>query len=112
MIKVMTFNIRMGLANDGMNHWRYRKSLALGRINAFKPDLLGIQECYDDEAQAGFLQQHLAGYEFYGVQRGGHLCGERCLLRYHAGLRWHHVCALLGNQPLPQRLLRSSHRDL
>jgi len=72
MIKVMTFNIRMGLANDGMNHWRYRKSLALGRINAFKPDLLGIQECYDDEAQAGFLQQHLADYEFYGVQRGGH----------------------------------------
>lgn len=71
MIKVMSFNIRMGLANDGMNHWRYRKDLVLARINTFEPDLLGIQECCDDEAQAGFLKQHLAGYEFYGVQRGG-----------------------------------------
>ncbi|MBK8636931.1 MAG: endonuclease/exonuclease/phosphatase family protein [Chromatiaceae bacterium] len=71
MIKVMTFNIRMGLANDGINHWRHRKSLALARINAFAPDLLGLQECCDDEAQAGFLKQHLPRYEFYGVQRGG-----------------------------------------
>ena len=71
MIKVMSFNIRMGLANDGVNHWQYRKSLVLQRIDAFKPDLLGIQECCDDEAQAGFLKQRLARYEFYGVQRGG-----------------------------------------
>jgi len=71
MIKVMSFNIRMGLADDGINHWRYRRSLALGRINAFEPDLLGMQECCDDEAQGGFLKQHLSRYEFYGVQRGG-----------------------------------------
>ena len=71
MIKVMTFNIRMGLANDGINHWRHRKWLALARIHAFEPDLLGIQECCDDEAQAGFLKQCLSRYEFYGVQRGG-----------------------------------------
>ena len=72
MIKIMSFNIRMGLANDGINHWHCRKSLALSRINAFKPDLLGIQECCDDEAQAGFLKQQLANYDFFGVQRGGH----------------------------------------
>lgn len=68
----MSFNIRMGLANDGVNHWQHRKSLAISRINAFKPDLLGIQECCDDEAQAGYLKKQLANYEFYGVQRGGH----------------------------------------
>ena len=68
----MSFNIRMGMANDGINHWRYRKSLALSRINAFNPDLLGIQECCDDEAQAGFLKHQLANYEFHGVQRGGY----------------------------------------
>jgi len=71
MIKVMSFNIRMGLANDGINHWINRKSLALARINAFEPDLLGIQECCDDEAQAGFLKRRLSRYEFYGLQRGG-----------------------------------------
>ncbi len=67
----MSFNIRMDLANDGNNHWRRRKSLVLARITAFAPDLLGLQECCDDEAQAGFLKQHLSRYEFYGVQRGG-----------------------------------------
>lgn len=71
MIKVMSFNIRMGLANDGVNHWRNRKYLAVTRISAFEPDLLGLQECCDDEAQAGFLKKHLLKYEFYGVQRGG-----------------------------------------
>lgn len=71
MINVMSFNIRMGLANDGINHWQHRKSLTLQRIRAFNPDLLGIQECWDDEHQAGFLKQRLLDYEFYGVQRGG-----------------------------------------
>lgn len=72
MIKVMSFNIRMGLANDGINNWDFRKSMTLGRINEFSPDLLGIQECYDNEAQAGFLKRRLSGYEFIGVQRGGY----------------------------------------
>ena len=71
MIKVMSFNIRMGLAQDGRNHWRHRKSLALARINAFEPDLLGLQECWDDEAQAGYLKQNLPLYKFHGVRRGG-----------------------------------------
>lgn len=70
MIKVMSFNIRYGLANDGDNHWHRRKSLALARIQAFTPDLLGIQECRDDE-QAEFVRASLPDYQFFGVHRGG-----------------------------------------
>ena len=70
MIKVMTFNLRYGQAEDGDNHWHKRKALALARIHAFAPDLLGLQECRDDE-QAEFVKQHLPDYEFYGVHRGG-----------------------------------------
>ncbi len=71
MIKVMSFNIRYGLANDGINHWQYRKSLTLARIKHFQPDLLGLQECRDDELQADFIREHLTDYQFCGVHRGG-----------------------------------------
>ncbi|MDD2464344.1 MAG: endonuclease/exonuclease/phosphatase family protein [Desulfobulbus sp.] len=70
MIRVMSFNVRYGLADDGENHWNNRKDLALERIQAFDPDLLGLQECRDDH-QAGFLRDHLIGHRFYGVHRGG-----------------------------------------
>jgi endonuclease/exonuclease/phosphatase family metal-dependent hydrolase len=70
MIKVMSFNIRVGLANDGENHWNRRKSFALERIRAFGPDLLGLQECLDTE-QAEFVRANLPDYHFLGVHRGG-----------------------------------------
>ncbi|OGT90233.1 MAG: hypothetical protein A2286_04845 [Gammaproteobacteria bacterium RIFOXYA12_FULL_61_12] len=70
MIKVMSFNIRYGLADDGENHWNRRKSFALARVRAFEPDLLGLQECRDD-AQAEFVRAHLLDYPFYGVHREG-----------------------------------------
>ncbi len=42
MIKLMSFNIRYGLAEDGENRWERRKSLVVDRIKAFDPDLLGL----------------------------------------------------------------------
>ncbi|MCW5857491.1 MAG: endonuclease/exonuclease/phosphatase family protein [Caldilineales bacterium] len=70
MIKVMSFNIRYGLADDGENHWNKRKAFALARIHDFGPDLLGLQECRDD-AQAAFVRASLPNYDFYGVRRDG-----------------------------------------
>jgi endonuclease/exonuclease/phosphatase family metal-dependent hydrolase len=70
MIKVMSFNIRYGLANDGDNHWNNRRHLALARIHAFGPDLLGLQECRDD-AQADFIRSNLPDFHFFGVHRQG-----------------------------------------
>jgi endonuclease/exonuclease/phosphatase family metal-dependent hydrolase len=70
MIKVMSFNIRMGPAQDGENSWPYRKSLLVERIRAFDPHLLGLQECHA-AIQAGYLQEQLPDYRFVGVRRGG-----------------------------------------
>ena len=70
MIKVMSFNIRYGLAGDGENHWNKRRSLALARIQDFGPDLLGLQECRDD-AQADFIRSSLPDYHFLGIHREG-----------------------------------------
>lgn len=70
MIRVMSFNIRYGRANDGDNHWNNRRHLALARIHDFGPDLLGLQECRDD-AQADFVRSSLPDYHFFGVHRQG-----------------------------------------
>lgn len=76
MLKVMSFNLRYGLAEDGANRWEKRKALALDRVQAFDPDLLGLQECRDD-AQAEFVRARLPGYHFLGQRRGG--AGEPAL---------------------------------
>jgi endonuclease/exonuclease/phosphatase family metal-dependent hydrolase len=70
MLTLTTFNIRYGLADDGINQWDNRKNLVIERIKTFDPDLLGLQECRDD-FQAEFIKENLPGYEFFGVQRGG-----------------------------------------
>lgn len=69
MIKVMTFNIRYGTAEDGTNHWNNRKNLVIERIKSFDPDLIGLQECRDDE-QAQYIRENLSNYQFIGVRRG------------------------------------------
>ena len=70
MIEIMSFNIRTASANDGRNCWENRKQLVLERIRAFGPDLLGVQECRNDD-QAGFIISSLADYDFIGFERGG-----------------------------------------
>jgi endonuclease/exonuclease/phosphatase family metal-dependent hydrolase len=66
----MTFNIRYGRAPDGRHAWIYRRELVVERIRAFMPDLLGLQECRDDE-QADYIRSALPGYQFIGFHRGG-----------------------------------------
>ncbi len=70
LLKVMSFNLRTSDAEDGVNQWERRKSLALTRIHAFDPDLLGLQECRGD-AQADFVKASLPGHAFHGMPRGG-----------------------------------------
>ncbi len=74
-LRVMTFNIRYGTANDGENAWPKRQDLVAETIQKFNPDLLGTQEVL--AFQADFLSQHLAGYEFVGAGRDdGQRAGE------------------------------------
>ncbi len=66
-IKVMSFNIRYGTANDGENSWPGRKDLVIETIHNYNPDLLGGQEVL--KFQAEFLQENLKDYTFHGVGR-------------------------------------------
>jgi endonuclease/exonuclease/phosphatase family metal-dependent hydrolase len=66
-LKVMSFNIRYGAANDGTNSWPHRSRLVLETIQTFDPDLLGLQEVLG--FQADYLKERLPGYAFHGVGR-------------------------------------------
>src|SRR5262245_19747548 len=68
MIRVMSFNIRYGAADDGANAWDRRKRLTTARIRAFSPDLLGIQECQDDVAQGEYVRGQLENSAWHGVR--------------------------------------------
>ncbi len=66
-VRVMSYNIRYGTANDGENHWDKRREFLLATIKAFDPDLLGTQETLG--FQRDYLAAQLPNYEALGVGR-------------------------------------------
>src|SRR4051794_30838282 len=82
-LRVMSFNVRYGTADDGENDWQHRRSLFLRTIDAFGADLLGTQELL--AFQADELRDHLSGYGFAGVGRDdGKRKGEFSALFFRA----------------------------
>lgn len=76
-VRVMSCNVRYGLADDGEDSWSHRRDLLGETILAFEPDLLGVQECL--AFQADFLKTVLPGWGFVGVGRDdGAAGGEMC----------------------------------
>lgn len=66
-LKVMSFNIRLGVAKDGENRWDLRKELVVQTIRAYDPDLLGLQEVFP--MQEEYLRHHFPNYVYYGRSR-------------------------------------------
>lgn len=80
-IRVMSFNIRYGTANDGINRWELRKEFLVETIESYSPDLLGTQETL--ESQRDYLETSLVGYGVVGVGRDdGQAKGEMAALYY------------------------------
>ena len=67
LLRVMSFNIRLGSANDGENSWSRRRDLVEEEIRRAKPDVLGMQEV--EAHQADWLRERLSEYVFHGVGR-------------------------------------------
>jgi endonuclease/exonuclease/phosphatase family metal-dependent hydrolase len=68
-LRVMSFNIRYGTANDGDNSWPNRKEQVLEVIREYDPDLLGLQEALP--FQSKLLRENLASHTWYGPGRLG-----------------------------------------
>ena len=84
-VKVMSFNIRYGLADDGDDSWGKRARLVANTIHDYGPDLLGTQECL--LFQGDFLRAVLPGFGFVGVGRDdGDEQGEMCAVFFRSEL--------------------------
>lgn len=78
-LRVMTFNIRYGTADDGDNSWPARREAVVETITRFGPDVLGVQEALD--FQLDYLKRELPGYLAVGVGRNdGKRAGEHAAL--------------------------------
>lgn len=73
-LNVMSFNIRRGTAQDGRNHWIFRRSMVQEILNHYRPDVLGLQEALD--FQMSEISTMLPGYEKVGI---GNLGGSKGL---------------------------------
>lgn len=66
-LTVMTFNIRYGTADDGLNSWKYRRPMVVDVIKKHDPDVMGLQEVL--AFQRDELLAALPGYDCVGVGR-------------------------------------------
>jgi endonuclease/exonuclease/phosphatase family metal-dependent hydrolase len=73
-LRLMTFNIRYGTADDGPNSWPHRHDLVADIIIRHAPDVLAIQEGL--AFQLHELGPVLGGYRKLGQHRDGGLEGE------------------------------------
>lgn len=82
-LKVMTFNIRVGTAADGPNHWDLRKGLVFDVLKNQDADVVGLQE--DLRFQLLAIADAVPGYKRIGVgARDGDNAGEHCAILYRA----------------------------
>ncbi|MEL1263291.1 endonuclease/exonuclease/phosphatase family protein [Pseudoxanthomonas putridarboris] len=74
-ISVMSFNIRLPVESDGPDYWETRKPLAARMLREEAPDVIGMQELV--EGQADYLVRELPQYAWLGRGREADGSGER-----------------------------------
>lgn len=81
-LRVVSFNIRMGVADDGENSWDNRKEATIAMIEDIKPDIMGLQEAFG--FQSDYIRENCPDYEGVGVGRDdGKEEGERMMIFYN-----------------------------
>src|ERR1700710_2845398 len=66
-MKVMTYNIRLDVASDGVNQWSNRKEKLPALIQKYDPDLIGLQEAMHHQLMD--ILKALPQYGYIGVGR-------------------------------------------
>jgi len=81
-LRVITFNIRYGSADDGENHWKKRKEMVFDIFRNYKSDVAGLQEALT--FQIDEILEATPGFEVVGVGReDGIKKGEYCAILYN-----------------------------
>jgi len=63
-LNVMSFNVRLGTANDGKNSWPNRRDIVVDCIKQYDPDIVGMQECFG--FQEDYIVERLRAYYIEG----------------------------------------------
>ena len=81
-LDVMSYNIRLGVADDGDNSWDIRKIATPAMLQANAPDIFGVQEAYD--FQVAYIAEQCPQYVPLGVGReDGVAKGEHMSIFYN-----------------------------
>lgn len=80
-VKLMSFNIRYGTADDGDHCWDNRKAGAAAMIVDQKPAAFGVQEALD--FQLDYFQENCPGYKYVGVGRDDGIKGGECMAVFY-----------------------------
>jgi endonuclease/exonuclease/phosphatase family metal-dependent hydrolase len=81
-VRVMSFNIRNGRANDGENSWKHRKEFVADVIRDTHPDVVGLQEAF--RFQLDVLREQLPEFHEVGEGRDGDQQGEYSAILYRS----------------------------
>lgn len=68
-LRVMTFNVRYPNPGDGDNVWSARRDLLVETIRSRRPDVVGTQELFYEQAQ--YIVERLPEYAWFGLSRRG-----------------------------------------
>lgn len=79
-LRLMTYNIRLDLASDGVNAWPHRRDWVASQVDWLRPDLFGMQEV--TPTQKSDLIAALPNYRFLGGGRDGNDMGEASPLAF------------------------------
>lgn len=82
-LKVMTFNIRYGTANDGLNSWPYRREACLEMLKTSGCPIIGLQEVLKSQLEE--ILTVMPDYRYLGMGReDGIEDGEYSAILYDA----------------------------
>lgn len=79
-LRLMTYNIRLDLASDGVNAWPNRRQWVAAQILWLRPDIFGMQEVRPN--QKADLVADLPRYKLFGDGRDGKGEGEASPIGY------------------------------
>ncbi len=82
-LRLMTYNIRLDLASDGVNAWPHRRDWVAAQILWLRPDIFGLQEVLPH--QKADLIAALPQYRLFGSGRDGKDSGESSPVGFDTG---------------------------
>src|SRR5687768_15282760 len=104
-LRVMSFNVRVGSADDGNDSWNHpsngvdRKDLVVSTVENYNPDILGLQE--DLDYQGNYIRDQTSGYSMFRRGANADGSGEEVAILYRTNRFTRHRQGSFWLSPTP-----------